>query len=168
MIKNKFIKDWVIPIGFALIIALFIKQYIFFNIIVPTGSMLPTIKLNDRILVTRIHNLNNLHRGEIIVFKSDELNETLVKRLVGLPGDKVSVKEDGVYVNNVKLDEPYVESPGGLTGEYEVPEGKYFFLGDNRPVSNDSRYWDNTYIPASAIIGVARFVYYPFSDIKFY
>jgi signal peptidase I len=166
--KKKIFKDWILPAAVAVILALLIRQFVFFNILVPTGSMIPTININDRLLVTKIYNTNKLKRGEIVVFKSKELNETLIKRLIGLPGDVVEVKDDGVYVNNAKLNEPYVVNSGGKTGKYTVPEGKYFFLGDNRPISRDSRWWNDPYISASDIMGVARLVYYPLKDVKIY
>lgn len=164
--KNKFFKDWVVPVALAVIIALLIREFVFFNIMVPSGSMIPTININDRILVTRVYNANNLKRGEVVVFNSKELKEKLIKRLIGLPGDVVDVREDGVYVNDKKLDESYVVNAGGKTGKYTVPSGKYFFLGDNRPISKDSRWWDDPYISKSDILGVARFVYFPFKDIR--
>ncbi|NRT30102.1 signal peptidase I [Clostridium beijerinckii] len=92
----------------------------------PTGSMIPTINLNDKILVTRIHNFDNLKRGNVIVFYSDELKETLVKRLIGLPGDKIDIKNGIVFVNGEKLEEDYVKNKDDYNGSFEVPQGKYF------------------------------------------
>jgi len=161
---KKIFQDWIIPIVAAIIIAFIINKVIFFNVTVPTGSMLPTINLNDKILVTRVHNTNNLKEGDIIVFHSDELGEDLIKRLIGLPNDLVEVKEDGsVYVNNKKIDQSYVVYPGGKTGKYKVPAGSYFFMGDNRINSLDARYWKQTYIPAKDIMGKARIIISPFS-----
>lgn len=162
--KNNFFKEWVIPILSALVIVFLLRQFVFFNVYVPTGSMIPTINLNDKILVTRIHNYNNLKRGDIIVFYSDELGETLVKRLIGLPGDKIEIKNGKVSVNGEELSEDYVKNKDQYNGTFEVPQGKYFFLGDNRPVSNDARYWQNHYIDSSKIEGKAQFTFYPFSD----
>lgn len=160
---KRFFKDWMIPIGIALVLALLINRFVFFNISVPTESMYPTIKGGDRIVVTRIYNMDKLKTGDIIVFKSEELNERLIKRLIGLPGDKVEVKSDGtVYVNEKKIDEPYVVQNGGKTGNFQVPEDSYLFLGDNRPVSFDSRYWKQHYIPKKAIEGKAKTVVFPF------
>mgnify|MGYP001564696346 CR=1 FL=1 len=161
---KKIFKDWIIPIIAAIIIAFIINKVIFFNVTVPTGSMLPTIQLNDKILVTRVHNKNNLNRGDIIVFHSDELGEDLIKRLIGLPNDLVEVKEDGsVYINNKKINQSYVKNPGGKTGEYKVPADSYFFMGDNRINSLDARYWEKPYIPGKDIMGKARFIISPFS-----
>ncbi|MBU3172326.1 signal peptidase I [Clostridium estertheticum] len=161
---KKIFQDWILPILAAVIIAFIINKVIFFNVTVPTGSMLPTINLNDKILVTRVHNLNNLNHGDIVVFHSDELDEDLIKRLIGLPNDLVEVKEDGsVYINNKKIDQSYVVYPGGKTGKYKVPAGSYFFMGDNRINSLDARYWDKPYIPGKDIMGKARIRISPFS-----
>lgn len=162
---KKFFKDWIIPILVAVVIAALINKFLFFNIVVPTGSMYPTIKPNDRIVVTRIHNLKNLKRGDIVVFYSQELKDTLIKRLIGLPNDVVDIRDDGsVYVNGTKLDEPYVLNNGGKTGKYTVPEGQYFFLGDNRANSKDSRYWvQSNFIEAKEIKGKGKIIIFPFS-----
>lgn len=163
-IVKKIFKDWIIPIIAAIIIAFVINKLIFFNVTVPTGSMLPTINLGDKILVTRVHNKNNLKHGDVVVFHSDELKEDLIKRLIGLPNDEVEIKEDGsVYVNNEKVDESYVVYPGGKIGKFKVPEGSYFFMGDNRANSLDARYWDQPFIPAKDIMGKARIIISPFS-----
>jgi signal peptidase I len=162
--KISFLKEWVVPIGIAIIIVVLIRKFVFFNVYVPTGSMIPTINKEDKVLVSRIHNLNNLKRGDVIVFYSDELSETLVKRLIGLPGDKIEIKDGVVFINGQKTEENYVKNKDKFNGEFEVPEGKFFFLGDNRPVSNDARYWANHYIDSSKIEGKAQFIFYPFED----
>lgn len=162
--KYKFIKEWVVPILSALVIAFLLKHFVFFNVYVPTGSMIPTINKDDKVIVTRIFSLNSLKRGDIIVFDSDELGETLVKRLIGLPGDKVDIKNGEVFINGSKIEEDYVKNKDKYNGSFEVPQGKYFFLGDNRPISNDARFWGNHYIDGSKIEGKAQFVFYPFND----
>ena len=162
--KSNFIKEWVIPIASAIIIVLLLRQFVFFNVYVPTGSMIPTIMQDDKVLVTRVHDYNSLKRGDIIVFYSDELGETLVKRLIGLPGDKVEIKNGEVFINGEKTNQDYVKNKDQFNGRFEVPEGKYFFLGDNRPVSNDARYWKDHYIDSSKIEGKAQFVFYPFKN----
>ena len=108
-----------------------------------------------------------MQRGDIVVFDSDELNETVIKRLIGLPGDTIKIDGTAVYVNGKKLDEPYVEYPLESYGTYKVPEGKYFFLGDNRANSNDSRFWKDPYIDADKIQGKAQIKIYPLSQIGF-
>lgn len=167
---KKIFQDWILPIIAAIIIAFIINKLIFFNVTVPTGSMLPTIKENDKILVTRVHNKNNLKHGDIVVFHSDELGEDesgedLIKRLIGLPNDEIEIKEDGsLYINGKQKDESYVVNPGGKAGiKFKVPEDSYFFLGDNRANSKDARYWEQPYIDKSDIMGKARIVISPFS-----
>lgn len=162
----KFFKEWIMPIISAAIIYLLLNKFVFFNVQVPTGSMIPTINIDNRAVVTRIYNFDNLKRGDVIVFYSDELGERLVKRLIGLPGDKIEIKNGLVSINGEQLQEDYVKNKDNYTGNFEVPKGKYFFLGDNRPVSKDARYWINPYIDSSAIEGKAQFIFYPFTDFK--
>lgn len=113
----KFIKDWVIPILIALVITVLINKLVFFNIQVPTSSMYPTIKEGDRIAVLRVHDLSKLKRGDIVVFQSDELSETLVKRLIGLPGDTVEIREgEQVYINGTLFEQDFSYSVDDYTG----------------------------------------------------
>lgn len=169
MIKLKqFTKDWIMPIAAAIILTLIINKFIFFKIKVPTPSMFPTIKVGDNIFVTKIYNFKNIKRGDIIVFDSKELGEPLIKRVIGLPGETVDVKRDGtVWVNNTQISEPYVKNNGGKTGTYTVPEGEYFFLGDNRSDSLDGRYWKNSFISKKDILGKAQIIAYPFNRLGF-
>jgi signal peptidase I len=159
------IKDYIAPIVIAIILAFFIRKFVIFQISVPSESMYPTIKIGDRIMVTRIYNLNNLKRGDLIVFDSKELGMPLIKRLIGLPGDKVTVEKGVVYINGQKLKEDYVINNEDYTGSFDVPQGKYLFFGDNRANSFDARKWQNSYIAGSDIRGKARFIIYPFKRI---
>ncbi|MCL2321383.1 MAG: signal peptidase I [Oscillospiraceae bacterium] len=162
-----FIFEWLIPIALALIIALLIRHFVAFTFNVPTTSMYPTINAGDFGIATKVYNKNSLKRGDVVVFKSEELNMVLVKRLIGLPGDKVSIKDNGdVYVNGEKLQEDYVKNPGGIGGDYEVPANCFFFLGDNRKDSLDARYWATKYIPFGFVDGKAQFILFPFNRIS--
>ncbi len=162
----KFLKDWIVPIIVAVILATLINKFLFFNVRVPTGSMFPTIKPGDRILVLRNHSKNSLQRGDVVVFHNDETEDDLIKRLVGLPGESVEIKSDGsLYINGTLLEEPYVKYPSELTGNFNVPEGHYLFLGDNRADSADARYWENPYIPYEQIMGKGKFIIYPFDRL---
>jgi signal peptidase I len=163
--KKNFYLEWIIPVISAIVVALLINRFIFFNVYVPTPSMVPTININDRFIVTKVYNKENLRVGDIIVFYSDEFNERLVKRLIGLPGDKIDIKDGVVFRNGEKLNEDYVKNKDTFNGTYEVPEGKYFFLGDNRPGSDDSRFWKNPYVDAADIEGKVQFRYYPLKDL---
>lgn len=165
LFKN-FIKDWVIPISGALILAFLINKFLLYKIYVPSASMYPTIKTGENIFVSRIYNCNDIKRGDIIVFYSKELGETLIKRVIGLPGETVEVKTNGtVWVNKIQIKESYVINKGGKIGSFNVPSGKYLFLGDNRADSYDSRYWVNSYISSADIQGKAQIIVYPFDQI---
>lgn len=150
-----------------IIVIFLLYNYVFFVIIVPSPSMYPTIEVGDRILTTRIHNTSSINRGDILVFYSDEFQEVMVKRVIGLPNDKIVINTKGeVFVNNQKLDEPYVKYNDELSGTFEVPDGEYFFLGDFREHSYDSRKWENPYIPKSKILGQAKLMLFPLQRIE--
>lgn len=163
---KKFINEWVIPTVIAIVIVLFLNKFIFILVTVPTGSMETTIMPGDRLYVNKLFNIKDAKRGDIIVFQSDELNEKLVKRLIGLPGETVDINENGeVFINGEKIEEQYVNPARGEAQTFKIPEGTYFFLGDNRPVSVDARYWSNPYISLDKIIGKAEFRFFPLNRI---
>ena len=149
---KKFLFDWILPIGIAVVIALLIREFLFFQIEVPTSSMYPTIHDQEKFMTKRVYNPEKLERGDIIVFESKEMNDTLVKRLIGLPNDHIVIKDGIVSINGEVLDED---------GTFDVPEGKYFFLGDNRADSADARYWKNHYIDGSDIKSKVLFRTFP-------
>lgn len=165
--QRSILKDWILPLAIAVIIAVVINKTLFFMVEVPTTSMYPTIQQGDRLLVTKVYNPANLKRGDIVVFNSEELGIVLVKRLIGLPGDKIEIKEDGtLYLNGTRYDEPYVKQPSGKTADFDVPDNCYLFLGDNRRDSLDARYWKSPYIPGSEILGKAQILLFPFNRIS--
>ena len=100
---KKFINEWVVPTLIAVAIVLFLNRFIFILVTVPTGSMERTIMPGDRLYVNKIFDIKNAKRGDILVFKSDELDDKrLVKRLIGLPGETVEIHEDGkIFINGV-------------------------------------------------------------------
>ena len=110
------------------------------------------------------------NRGEIIIFEyPDNPDVYYVKRLIGMPGDKVEIVMDDentgfgyVKINGEKLEEPYLKEPMEVTSNrtFEVPEGSYFFMGDNRNHSNDARYWENTYVKEDALVAKVLFQYW--------
>ena len=157
-----FINEWVIPTIIAVVIVLFLNRFLFILVTVPTGSMETTIMPGDRLYANKLFSINDAKRGDILVFQSDELDAKLVKRLIGLPGETVEINENGqVFINGEEIDEPYVNQARGIAQTFNVPEGKYFFLGDNRPISVDARYWSNPYISEDKIIGKAAFRFFP-------
>lgn len=129
-------------------------------------SMTPTL-LNDELVVC--HRQGKPERGEIIAFYHN--NKILLKRVIGVAGDLVEVKSDGtVYVNGDKIDEPYIDSPSlgncDIDLPYQVPENRYFVMGDHRSVSIDSRTKEIGCVAEEMIVGKVLFVIYPFGDIK--
>lgn len=165
--KKSTIKEWIIDIAVVAVIALFVWKFVGYGVWITSGSMIPTLQIKDRLIVTRVHNPQNLQHGDIILFKNDEFgDEILIKRLIGLPGDKIEIKNGVVYRNGEKLEEDYVKNNEKFNQTYEVPEGKYFVLGDNRANSDDSRYWKYPYVDESKIEGKARIKYYPIKDFE--
>lgn len=163
---KRILKEWVIPYSALVVVLLLVFNFVFFLIFVPSGSMVPTIDEFSYIFATRVHNpQKNLERGDIVVFESDETGKTLVKRLIGLPGETVVLDNTGkVFIDGEELDEPYVKNRSKISGDFNVPEGCYFFLGDNRSNSLDARSWENPYIPAEKIEGKAQFTIWPVAD----
>ena len=162
--KSNFFSDWVVPIVIAVILAVLINKFLIFKVKIPSESMVPTLNVGDRLFVTRVYNPENLKRGDIVVFYSEEKNEDMIKRLIGLPGDEVVINDGRVTVNGETLEENYIGTVDNYSGEFTVPDGKYFFLGDNRYWSLDSRYWDEPYIDGSEIKGKAQIKVYPWKD----
>lgn len=162
--KTNFFKDWVLPILIAVVLAFLINKFVIFQVKIPSESMVPTLNVGDRLFVTRVYNPENLNRGDVVVFYSEEKDQDMIKRLIGLPGDHVVIKDGIVSVNGETLTEDYIGTQDNYNGEFTVPEGKYFFLGDNRYWSLDSRYWDDPYIDGSEIKGKAQIKVYPWKD----
>ena len=159
---KKILKGWVLPFGIEILVLLFVIKVLFFFVVVPSGSMIPTIDEASLLFATRVHDPSTLERGDIVVFQSDELGITLVKRLIGLPGDEVVLDKEGrLFINGEPVEEPYVFYKAAVKGEFQVPEGHYLFLGDNRSGSNDARMWVHPYISGDKIQGKARFTIWP-------
>lgn len=159
--------EWIKTLFFYCVVPVVLFEIFFFMAQVPTGSMETTIPTGSRVFTVRCFNKDNVKRGDIVVFQSDELEKVLIKRCIGLPGDHVTFEEDGsVYINGEFLEEDYVSSfYPGYEGSFDVPEDCYFFCGDNRGGSLDARFWDNPYINKSKVIGKAKFIIFPFSSM---
>ena len=165
--KKSTIKEWIIDIAVVACIAIAVWRFLGYGVWITSGSMIPTLEVKDRLIVTRVYNPKNLKEGDIVLFKNDEFKgETLIKRLIGLPGDKIEIKNGIVYRNGEKLIEDYVKNNDHFNGTYEVPQDKYFFLGDNRPNSYDSRYWEDHYVDKSYIESKAIIKFYPIKDFE--
>lgn len=160
-------KEFTIGVIGAVILTILINKFLIFSIYVPSGSMLPTIQIGDRMVARRIYNYDNINRGDILIFNfTEEVEDSLyIKRVIGLPGDNIKIEGTEIYINGEKIEEDYVKYQEETFLEYNVPEGEYFFLGDNRADSKDSRYWENPFIKQSEIKGKAMFRYYPLDRI---
>ena len=147
--------------------ALFLRKFVAEARYIPAGSMLPTLQINDRLLIDKwSYRFQPPQRGDIVVFsptetlKQQNVKDALIKRVIGLPGEKVEVKKGQVYINDRPLDENYIaDSPKYQFGPVKVPPNSYFVLGDNRNNSYDSHYWG--FVPRENIIGKASKRFWP-------
>ena len=165
--------EWVIIAGGALLVAFVIKTFLLQAFYIPSLSMAPTLKENDRVLVNKLsYDLHDVNRGDVVVFESPpnegSATKDLIKRVIGLPGETVESRDGQVLINGQVLDEPYlerdvqtrgpmcqVETLPGCQGPEKVvvPADAYFVMGDNRANSRDSRFVGA--IPDDLIIGRA-------------
>lgn len=160
----KSVLEWVVIIAVAFVLSVIIRNFIVDTRIVPTGSMLPTIQLQDRLIVDRLfYKYSTIKRGDILVFTAPEQAQEdldLVKRVIGLPGEKVEIKNGKVYIEDKALNEPYIMAPPDYNyGPVTVPPNSYFMLGDNRRASKDSHIWG--FLPADKILGRVWIRYWP-------
>ncbi len=166
----------------AVAMAIVVQTFVVKPYLIPSTSMANTLVPGQRVLVDRmVYHYRSVHRGDIIVFHRPEPpNDVLIKRVVGLPGDLLSVQGGHLFVNGVRQSESFVDkvdgvteptdpadpyasgrpdAPWSLAKPFRVPAGQYFVMGDNRTDSSDSRYWGT--VPRQAIIGRAFFTYWP-------
>lgn len=165
--KNSALREiisWVLVVLVSVGAALFLNGFIIVNARVTSGSMENTIMTGDRVLGLRFsYWFSDPQRGDIVIFKCpDDESKNYIKRIIGLPGDTIEIVEGQVYINGVLWEEPYLrEQPHGSFGPYEVLEGHYFMMGDNRNNSKDSRFWNIKYVAKEKILGKAYWIYYP-------
>ncbi len=160
----KEVKNWVISFFVCLVFAWFLTTFIFINGFVPSSSMENTVMTKDRFVGNRFaYVFNEPERFDVIVFTApDEPKKILIKRIIGVPGDKIEFVDGQLYINDeLEVEEYLKEKMEGSFGPYKVPEDKYLTLGDNRNYSVDSRYWFNTYVDINTIKGEAVFTYFP-------
>lgn len=144
-----------------------LMNYVIVSAYIPTGSMKNTILPGERVLGIRF--LSGYRRGDIIIFSDpDGSGKYLIKRIIGLPGDTLEVKEGGngyaaVFINGEHLPESYLPEEMELETELtiQLPDNGYFLMGDNRNQSYDARYWDHKIVSSEQIIGTALVRYWP-------
>ena len=169
--KKSLLREYAEALFLALLLALFIRTVVVQAFKIPSGSMIPTLLVGDQILVDKlVYKFRKPERGDIMVFKYPE-DETrdFIKRLIGLPGDKLEIRNRVVFINDKPLDETayaYHEStPNGYYSDVRdnfgpslIPENKYFMMGDNRENSQDSRFWG--FLDEDKIVGRAFIIYW--------
>ncbi|WP_031515357.1 signal peptidase I [Desulfofalx alkaliphila] len=163
--KNKFsiLRETIESIAIAVVLAIIIRMFIFEPFYIPSGSMEPTLMVNDRIIVSKVsYYFSEPQRGDVIVFKyPKDTSRNFVKRVIGMPGEVIEMRDNVLYVDGQGMPEEYL--PAGVSypdyGPVDVPEGYYFMLGDNRNNSEDSRYWG--LLPEELITGKSVAIYWP-------
>lgn len=148
----------------AFIVAYLLSNFVIVNARVPSGSMISTINVGDKVIGFRLSYLfSDPKRGDIVMFNAPDKEKTIyIKRIIGLPGDTIKIENNKLYINGELYEEKYVKNGwSAMTGTftYEVPKGEYFMMGDNRDHSNDSRAWGT--VKKDEIIAKAIFRYYP-------
>ncbi|WP_338079442.1 signal peptidase I [Aquibacillus halophilus] len=164
--------SWIKAIVVALLIVLISRQFFITPSIVKGESMMPNLHDGDRIILSK---MTRIDRFDEIAFHAPDSDDNYVKRVIGIPGDSIVMKEDNLYINGVVYEEPYLDKQRSdlpsnqsltedfnlkqLTGEQHVPDGYLFVLGDNRLISKDSRYFG--FISEESVIGDVKIRIWP-------
>lgn len=172
--------EWLRTIGVAIVLAVFFRTFFISSYIVDGESMMPTLENGNLLIINKVvDEIDDLNRFDVVVFHATP-EDDYVKRLIGLPGDKVEYKNDVLYINNKAVEEPYLDkfkigSEGEkLTGDFTlkgisngvnevVPKDHIFVLGDNRKNSYDSRYFG--FVPIDKVVGKVNLRYWPIDEI---
>jgi signal peptidase I len=185
---QKEIFEWVKALAIAALLVLVIRYFLFAPFIVDGPSMQPTFYTGERLIVNKIiYDIREPKHGEVVVFHVPEEGRDFIKRVIGVPGDKVKLEGDNLYINGKKVDEPYLKqsianakAEGHLFNAENspttnfpnenfktdiVPKGYILAFGDNRPDSKDSRIIG--YVPMSHIVGRADVIFWPIKKVEF-
>jgi signal peptidase I len=188
--RKSTIREYFESIVIAVILALFVRTWVVQAFKIPTGSMENNLLIGDHLLVNKfvfaptpsaperaLLPTRDIRRGDVVVFKyPDEPERDFIKRVIGLPGDTLELRNKKVFINGQPLDEPYVHflEPASDAqevtsfdvreryGPVHVPDGQYFVMGDNRDNSQDSRYWG--FLPRSHVKGKALMIYWSYES----
>ncbi len=157
---KRFLIDLLETVGLAVVLFLIINS-VSARVRVDGVSMLPTLQNGEFILVNKLaYDMGTPTRGDIIVFRSTTAPDLdLIKRIMGIPGDKISIHSGQVMINGQTLSEPYINAIPNYNGDWQVPDGYLFVLGDNRTNSSDSHLWG--FLPEKNVIGKALVIYWP-------
>lgn len=176
--RHRWIIEWAIILVVAVVLAVVVRAFFLQTFFVPSTSMYPTLKPGDRIVVEKV--THDIQPGDIVVFSRPPAEDCggppvpdLVKRVIGLPGNTVKVRNDKVYINNKVLPEPWLPAKTDNSNPYTanygpvtVPQGDYFMMGDNRTSSCDSRMWGP--VKGSSIVGKVVMIVWPLSRFHFF
>lgn len=165
--------EWIIAIVIALVLLFIVRTFLFVSYIVDGDSMKPTFHNNDRVIVNKlVKNFGQINNGDVIVFHANK-NADYIKRVIGLPGDTVEMKNNKLYINGTHVSERYLNkdiktddfSTRTIQGSKSdvIPNGEYLVLGDNRTNSRDSR--EIGFVHEEDIVGTVNLRYYPFNQI---
>ena len=179
--------EWTKALVIAVVLVFVIRQFLFSPFIVDGASMQPNFETGERLIVNKlIYNIGKPKYGDVVVFNVPEQGRKFIKRVIGVPGDTISLKGDELYINGKLIDEPYIREvvaakhaqgqmyngsgnqydfPNSKNSETVVPEGTVFAMGDNRGDSTDSRYLG--FISEKEIIGRAEVIFWPLNQVKF-
>ena len=165
--------EWVVIVAGAVLVAIVIRTFVLQAFYIPSSSMEPTLKIDDKVLVNKLsYKFHDINRGDIVVFErppgeTDPKIKDLIKRVIGLPGDSIEAHDGHVFVDGRRLNEPYL--PAGIQikplARQVVPGNSIFVMGDNRPSSKDSTVFGP--ISKNLVVGRAFLRVWPLSAIKF-
>ncbi|WP_245837238.1 signal peptidase I [Virgibacillus phasianinus] len=163
--KNEWL-EWGKAIFIAILLAFFLRTFVFATSIVEGESMVPTLQDGERVIFNKlIYLVDEPERGDVVIIKRPVKN--YVKRVIGLPGDTVKFRNHHLYINGEQYEKTFISVDAlnhtGNFGPIEVPDDKYFVMGDNRAISKDSRNGLG-FINADDIVGRSEFVIYPFDE----
>lgn len=163
------IKDWVISIGIAIVLAMFIRTFVVELYLVDGPSMRPTLQHAQRLVVNKfIYHVRAPEKGEVLIFQyPKDKSRDFIKRVIACPGDTIEIKDGNVFVNDELQNEDYILSK--CRGDYPkttIPADHVFVMGDNRNNSEDSRFPDVGFVPYDLLKGKAMMVFWPISEAK--
>jgi signal peptidase I len=176
-LRRRGVIEWIIVLVAAVLVSLLVRAFVFQTYFIPSRSMEPTLYEGNRIMVNKLSaEMGTINIGDIVVFKAPpavaaKCNDTvadLVKRVIGVPGDRLTSRGNTIFVNGSPLKEnwSHYEPLGEPLGHVVVPQGEYFMMGDNHANSCDSRYWGD--VPRSDIIGKVFLKFWPLSQWHWY
>lgn len=167
-IKKKAFLMFLLRTAVMCVIIITVFKTVLMLCVIPSESMMDTLQVGDILIGTRLDS-KSIKRYDIMVFTPPDNPKTYyIKRVIGLPGETIKVKNGNVYADGKKLDDSFVRGTMNTSGDgtYKVPEGHYFMMGDNRNNSEDSRFWNHKYVPLKNFACHSRIIIYPFSRIR--